>query len=62
MDSTLVIFVCSGLFVYWMARVWLLLKGSADQIDKALELDLWWLRRIVAALREIIQPPPTIST
>jgi hypothetical protein len=53
MAACFIIFVCSGLLVYWFARTVLLLKGSPEKIDEVLESDLWWGRRCVLALRMI---------
>jgi hypothetical protein len=53
----LVIFVCSGLLVYWMTRVFLLLRASDQTIDRTLEDDSWRWRRIMAELRTLFLPP-----
>ena len=47
----LIIFVCSGLLVYWFSRMLLLLNGSKEEIDETLESDLWWGRRVVIGFR-----------
>ena len=39
--AALIIFVCSGLLVYWSSRMLLLLNGAKGEIDETLESDLW---------------------
>ena len=51
------IFVCSGILVYWVARMALLFDGSDDVIAATLERDLWWGRRLLLGLRSTIEPP-----
>jgi len=50
MLSLLIIFVCSGLLVYWMARVYLLVHGSDAAIEATLESDWWWYRKLLSRL------------
>ena len=50
MPIGLLIFVCSGLLVYWVSRTFLLLNGSKEEIDDTLESDLLWSRRMLSAL------------
>jgi hypothetical protein len=57
LPSLVIIFVCSGLLVYWVARTVLLLHGSDEAIDEMLECDLWWGRRLLLGLRSIVEPP-----
>jgi hypothetical protein len=57
LPALIIIFVCSGLLVYWVARTLLLLRGSEEQIDDALECDLWWSRRLSLGLRSGFVPP-----
>ena len=55
--AVLIIFVCLGLLVYWVARTVLLLHGSDEAIDETLECDLWWGRRVLLGLRTMFVPP-----
>ena len=55
--SALIIFVCTGLLVYWFARTVLLLCGPDEAIDETLEYDLWWGRRVLLGLRAMFVPP-----
>ena len=55
--SVLIVFLCSGLLVYWFARTLLLLYGSDEAVDEALECDLWWGRRLLLGLRAAVEPP-----
>jgi hypothetical protein len=55
--SALIIFVCSGLQVYWIARTLVLLKGSERAIVEALECDLRRGRRLLSGLRRVFPPP-----
>lgn len=59
--SALIIFVCSGLQIYWVARMLLLLRGSEKAIVEALERDLWWGRRFVLALRSVFVTPTLLA-
>lgn len=52
-----VIFVSTGLLVYWFSRTLLLLKGSQQEIDETLECDLWWGRRFLLGLRTMFGEP-----
>ena len=55
--SMCVIFVCSGLLIYWMFRVRMLLRGSQDEIETILTNDLWTARRLILSLRALFQEP-----
>jgi hypothetical protein len=59
--SELVIFVCTGLLVYWSFRTLLLLKGSQEEIDETLEGDLWWGRRLLLGLRAMFGGPTQLA-
>ncbi len=59
--SALIIFVCSGLQVYWVARMLLLLNGSEEAIAQALERDLRWGRRLLLGLRSVFVPPTQLA-
>jgi hypothetical protein len=53
-----IIFVCSGLLVYWVSRTMLLLHGSDEAIDDTLEeCDLWKGRRLMLGLQTMFVPP-----
>ena len=53
----LILFISTGLLVYWVARTWLLLRGAEEEIDETLEMDLWWGRRLLLSLRALLVPP-----
>jgi hypothetical protein len=59
--SDLIIFVCSGLLVYWVARTFLLLYGSEESVADTLECDLWWGRRLLLGLRTMLVPPTQMA-
>ena len=59
--SAIIIFVCSGLLVYWVARTVLLLHGPEEAIDETLECDLWWGRRLLLGLRTMFVPPTQMA-
>jgi hypothetical protein len=44
--SGVIIFVSSGLFVYWLSRTNTLLDGSDTEIEEMLAHDLWLCRNI----------------
>jgi hypothetical protein len=52
----LIIFVSTGLLVYWVARTVLLFHGTDEAIDDALASDLWWGRRLMLGLRTMFVP------
>ena len=56
--SSVIIFVSSGLFVYWLSRTFTLLHGSDIEIDEMLAHDLWLSRKILLLVRSAF-PPPT---
>jgi hypothetical protein len=56
--SGVIIFVFSGLFVYWLSRTITLLHGSETEIDEMLAHDLWLCRKILLLVRSAF-PPPT---
>ena len=53
--SDFIIFVCSGLFVYWFSRTLLLLKRSKTETDEILESDLWWGRMLLLGIRTMFE-------
>jgi len=58
--SGVIIFLSSGLFVYWLSRTFTLLYGSDTEIDEMLAHDLWLCHKIVLLVRSAF-PPPTLS-
>jgi len=56
--SSVIIFVSSGLFVYWLSRTFTLLHGSDTEIDEMLVRDLWLCRIVLFSVRSSF-PPPT---
>ena len=56
--SGVIIFVSSGLFVYWLSRTFTLLYGSDNEVEEMLAHDLWLCRKIVLLVRSAF-PPPT---
>jgi hypothetical protein len=57
--SSLIIFVSSGLFVYWCSRTFTLLHDSDTEIDDTLAHDLWLCRKVLLLVRSAFFPPPT---
>jgi hypothetical protein len=55
--SALIIFVCTGLRVYWFARAVLLLHGPDEAIDEMLTYDLWCGSILLLGLRTMFVPP-----
>ena len=53
----IIIFVSSGLFVYWITRTMQLLQDTDEAIDEMLEYDLWRGRRFLMSLRAMFVPP-----
>jgi hypothetical protein len=52
-----IIFLSSGLFVYWVTRTMQLLEGPEEAIGEALDCDLWRGRRFLMTLRAMFVPP-----
>ena len=59
--SAFIIFACTGLLVYWVFRVTMLLYGSDDEINETLESDLWRGRRLLLGLRSMFVPPNQLA-
>lgn len=59
--SELIIFVCSGLLVYWFSRSLLLLNRSKPEIEATLDYDLWWGRRVLSEIRTMFVPPTQLA-
>jgi hypothetical protein len=57
MAGLLIIFICSGLLVYWISWTVVILHGSDDAIDERLDCDLWWGRKLLAGFRSAMEPP-----
>jgi len=51
MSHLIIIFVCSGLLVYWSARTMLLLNGTDEAINDTLAYDVWMVRKFLLSLR-----------
>ena len=61
MPDYAIIFIASGLLVYWFSRSLLLLRGQAEMIEETLDCDAWWGRRLWRAIQSFIQPPQLIG-
>ena len=59
--SYLIIFVSTGLLLYWIARMMVLLYGSHEQINEILRIDIRWGRRLVLWLRTMFMPPTQLA-
>ena len=55
--GAIIIFVCTGLLVYWSTRTVLFLHGPDEAVDETLAYDLWWGRKVLLGLRMIFVPP-----
>ena len=55
--SPLIIFLSTGLLVYWMSRLRILRRGSEDEINTALDHDLLSCRRILLRFRSMFMLP-----
>lgn len=53
----LIIFVSTGLLVYWVGRTVLLFHGPDEAIDETLACDLLWGRKVLSGLRTMFVPP-----
>jgi len=60
--SAFILFVSTGLFVYWFTRMLMLLRGPQEEFDDAVATDLWWARRLLVYLRSILGPPTTFAS
>jgi hypothetical protein len=45
--SPIVMFISTGLLVYWISRMGILRHGSEDEINETLEGDLLWGRKFL---------------
>ena len=61
MPAALIVFISTGLLVYWFERTMLLLNGSNEEIDETLETDLWWGRKLLLHLRMMFGSPMTLA-
>jgi hypothetical protein len=57
----LILFTCTGLLVYWLARTALLMRGSEESIEEALRHDLWFAHQILLWLRILFTPGSQFS-
>lgn len=55
--SPTIIFISTGLLVYWMSRLRVLRHGSEDEINQALDRDLLSCRRILLRFRSMFMLP-----
>ena len=55
--SNFIIFVASGLLVYWAFRVRTILHGDSDAIEETLDLNVWRGRRLLLAIRSMFDTP-----
>ena len=60
MDA-LIAFACPALLVYWIRRTRLLLSGSEERIDAAMEGDLWHARALWIAIRALFTLPSELA-
>ena len=56
-----IIFFSMGLFVYWVARALLIVAASEQEINDALDSDLWWGRRFWLTLRMLSNPSSQLA-
>lgn len=59
--SAVIIFLSSGLLVYWLMRSWLLAVGPEEAVVVVLEADYWWGRRVWIAVRTMMWPIAEMS-
>jgi hypothetical protein len=52
-----ILFLSMGLFFYWVLRALLIVAGTEEEINRALDSDLWWGQRFWLALRLLLGPP-----
>ena len=50
------LFLCTGLLVYWTNRVFLLMRGPVERVNRLLDADLSWGRRFINMLRGMFDP------
>jgi hypothetical protein len=58
--SQVIIFLCSGLCVYWTMRAWTIASADEDEIDQVLETDWWVMKDVLLILRSFLVPPTQI--
>ena len=51
-----------GLWLYWAARTWLLLRAEDSEIHHVLANDLSWMRRAWWTLRTMFVPPSQVGS
>jgi hypothetical protein len=61
MPAAFIVFISTGLLVYWFERTMLLLNGSNEEIDQTLKTDLWWGRKLLLQLRTIFGSPTSLA-
>jgi hypothetical protein len=55
--NALVVFISTGLLIYWLSRSMLMLQATEDQVEEVLERDFWWGYRLWLALRSMFSIP-----
>ena len=55
--SLAVLFACTGLLVYWLARCLLLCFADGDEVDRVLDADIRLGRAVLALIRSALCPP-----
>ena len=54
--TAIILFFCTGLLVYWTSRVFFLMRGPAERVNRLLEADLLWSKRFINTLRGMFAP------
>jgi hypothetical protein len=54
--TAIILFFCTGLLVYWTSRVFFLMRGPAERVNRLLEADLLWGKRFINTLRGMFGP------
>jgi hypothetical protein len=57
MLAVIIVVALPALLVYWISRSFLLIHGSKEAIDEALDCDLWWGRRLLHCVRSLFELP-----
>ena len=55
--SLLIITFATGMFAYWLSRLWLLAVADEETVHDTLENDWWIYRQIRLLLRSLLLPP-----
>ena len=54
--TAIILVFCTGLLVYWTSRVFFLMRGPAERVNRLLEDDLLWGKSFINALRDMFAP------